>query len=234
MLACGVRERVRTDDGSWTLESERYGETFRSRRGAVREARHVFVEGSGVAARLAARQTTTVLEIGLGTAVNLVLSASTALRHEVPLRYVAIEHEPLCAEAFEAVELEHVGDAAFVAAFLAWRRMWSDAGPDASLRHGAVQVDVLVADAASAPLPGAADALYLDGFSPRVNPELWTDEAVRRYAVALAPGGTLATYSVSGHVRRALAACGLAVERLPGPPGGKREMLRATRAPCAP
>ncbi|MDE6172448.1 MAG: SAM-dependent methyltransferase, partial [Bacteroides sp.] len=42
-------------------------------------------------------------------------------------------------------------------------------------------------------------------------------------------GGILTTYCAKGVVRRLLQAVGFRVERLPGPPGGKREILRATK-----
>ena len=226
-----MAERIRTDDGSWTLESVRYGESYRSRRGAVREAHHVFVEGAGVAARLEGGHPTRVLEIGLGTGLNLVLSATLALRHATPLSYVAVEHDPLPAHVIASLAFERVADPAFVAAFVAWRAAW-----DASagvfpplLRHGVVCLRTIHADAVTAPLPKGVDALYLDGFSPRVNPELWTPSALERFALTLRPGGVLTSYSVSGQVRRGLAACGLLVEKRPGPAEGKRETLRARR-----
>ena len=37
------------------------------------------------------------------------------------------------------------------------------------------------------------------------------------------------TYCAKGAVRRLLQSVGFTVERLPGPPGGKREILRATK-----
>ena len=226
-----MAEPIRTDDGSWTLESVRYGESYRSRRGAVLEARHVFVEGAGVAARLAGGQPTRVLEIGLGTGLNLVLTATLALRHGTPLAYVAVEHDPLPAPVIASLALERVADPGFVAALLAWRAAW-DASAGAApptLRHGVVCLRVIHADAVTAPLPEGVHAVYLDGFSPRVNPELWTPSALARFARTLRPGGVLTSYSVSGQVRRGLAACGLLVEKRPGPPQGKRETLRARR-----
>jgi tRNA U34 5-methylaminomethyl-2-thiouridine-forming methyltransferase MnmC len=223
--------RIRSDDGSWTLESARYGESYRSRRGAVLEARHVFVEGAGVAARLEGGHATRVLEIGLGTGLNLALTATLALRHGTPLSYVAVEHDPLPAHVIASLAFEHVADPAFVAAFLAWRTDWDASVGDAPpvLRHGVVRLRVIHADAVTAPLPEGVDAVYLDGFSPRVNPELWTPSALERFALTLRPGGVLTSYSVSGQVRRGLMASGLLVEKRPGPAGGKRETLRARR-----
>jgi tRNA U34 5-methylaminomethyl-2-thiouridine-forming methyltransferase MnmC len=226
-----VARRVLTDDGSWTLASERYGETYRSRRGAALESEHVFLAGSGIAARLTLPLATRVLEIGLGTGLNLALTADLALRTGASLTYIAVEHDPLPADAVASLRLESHADSGFVEALLAWRSAWHPSlGADPPpLLHGAVRLEVIHADAATAPLPAGVDAVYLDGFSPRVNPELWTPGALARFAAALAPGGVLATYSVSGSVRRGLAACGLLVERRPGPPGGKRESLVAHR-----
>ena len=41
--------------------------------------------------------------------------------------------------------------------------------------------------------------------------------------------GILTTYCAKGVIRRLLQAIGFRVERLPGPPGGKREILRASK-----
>ena len=43
-------------------------------------------------------------------------------------------------------------------------------------------------------------------------------------------GGILTTYCAKGVVRRMLQTAGFTVERLPGPPGGTREILRATKS----
>jgi tRNA U34 5-methylaminomethyl-2-thiouridine-forming methyltransferase MnmC len=63
---------------------------------------------------------------------------------------------------------------------------------------------------------GQADAWFLDGFSPAKNPELWTPGLLAEVARHTTPGGTLATYSAAGAVRRALAEAGFAVARGPG------------------
>ncbi len=78
---------------------------------------------------------------------------------------------------------------------------------------------------------GAAgfDAVYLDAFSPKANPEAWQPAFLGRLASSLAPGGRLVSFTVSGEVRRALAAHGLVVSKVAGPPGGKAEVLVARR-----
>src|SRR5204863_3594455 len=70
----------------------------------------------------------------------------------------------------------------------------------------------------------AADAIYLDGFAPAKNPDMWTHQVMRSLSRLAAPQATLATWSVAAPVREALQATGFAVEKRPGF-GGKREML---------
>src|SRR4029077_306915 len=70
----------------------------------------------------------------------------------------------------------------------------------------------------------AADAIYLDGFAPAKNPEMWTHQVLRSISRLAARDATLATWSVAGPVREALEATGFAVEKRAGF-GGKREML---------
>jgi tRNA U34 5-methylaminomethyl-2-thiouridine-forming methyltransferase MnmC len=75
---------------------------------------------------------------------------------------------------------------------------------------------------------GRADAWFLDGFSPAKNPELWSDELMTEVAQHTAPGGSFATYTAAGHVRRALQSAGFDVQRLPGH-GKKRHMTAGNR-----
>ena len=59
--------------------------------------------------------------------------------------------------------------------------------------------------------------------------EVWSQELFNRLYVLLNEGGILTTYCAKGVIRRMLQAAGFTVERLPGPPGGKREILRARK-----
>jgi tRNA U34 5-methylaminomethyl-2-thiouridine-forming methyltransferase MnmC len=73
---------------------------------------------------------------------------------------------------------------------------------------------------------GQADSWFLDGFSPAKNPELWDPALMTQVARHTAPGGTAATYTAAGHVRRALTQAGFDVTRRPGF-GRKRHMTTA-------
>ncbi len=72
------------------------------------------------------------------------------------------------------------------------------------------------------------DAWYLDGFSPKRNPELWGQQLMTDVFAKTAPGGTFSTYTAAGWVRRNLEGVGFEVSRVPGF-GTKRERLQGTR-----
>lgn len=215
-----------TPDGSRTALNPRFGQAYGSRHGAAAQARHVFVDGTGTGAHPAPR----VLEVGFGVGVNFRATLAQADRRGAALTYVAYEFDPAPAAVLR--EVATGGEGATHPAWAELLRRWPQAGSAAGSLHvtaGPVNVTVHFTDVLGAELtPGWASALYLDGFSPAVNPEVWTPAFVARLAGALAPGGVLATYSAAGHVRRALQAAGLRVERRAGAPG-KRECLRAVR-----
>ena len=69
-----------------------------------------------------------------------------------------------------------------------------------------------------------ADALFLDGFSPAKNPEMWTEDVFAQLARLSRSGTTLATFTVAGWVRRGLEAQGFGIQKMTGY-GCKNEML---------
>lgn len=64
---------------------------------------------------------------------------------------------------------------------------------------------------------------------PKSNRECGRKKVFRNIHAAMSTDGVLTTYCAKGVVRRMLQAVGFKVERLPGPPGGKREILRGRK-----
>lgn len=235
---------IATADGSRTLYSQRYAQAYRSRRGALSEARGVFVQGSGAAARLARAEATSVLEIGFGTGLNFLVTALAAAGEErAPLAYLAIERDLPPSRAL--AELDYAGllaPSTLPDELLDWCRAVEAAGSPGGLHEFApsalpnVHLSLYLGEASDLDLTvhGHFDAVYLDAFSPAVNPEPWQADYLSLLVGRLAPGGRLVSFSVSGPVRRALAGLGLAVTKVPGPPGGKREVLVAERSVLRP
>ncbi|MFW6371743.1 MAG: MnmC family methyltransferase, partial [Bacteroidota bacterium] len=57
----------------------------------------------------------------------------------------------------------------------------------------------------------------------------FTEEIFIKMYNGLRDKGILVTYSCKGSVRRLLQSIGFLVSRIPGPPGGKKEMIRAEK-----
>lgn len=217
---------ITTPDGSRTAFNARFGEAYGSQHGAQGQAHHVFLEGTETHTHPAPR----VLEIGFGVGVNFRATLADAQRRGVALDYVAYEFDPAPAEVLR--EVAQGGEGAEHPLWAKVLELWpkdSTAHSPLNTSYENLRVTVHFQDVLQADLPRDwATALYLDGFSPTRNPEVWTPEFVERLAGTLEMGGILATYSAAGHVRRSLAAAGLRVERREGA-AGKRECLRAVR-----
>ncbi|SDQ81116.1 FAD-dependent 5-carboxymethylaminomethyl-2-thiouridine(34) oxidoreductase MnmC [Brevundimonas sp. 374] len=227
------------DDASplltWTEEGEprsgRFGDVYFSRDDGLAETRAVFLEGCGLPDAWMGRDHFTVAELGFGTGLNIaaLLDLWRRTRPEGGrLHIFSIEGFPLtAAEAARALgawpeltEATEVLIANWPASTPGFHRV-DLPGFDAVL-------DLAVGDAAWAleQWSGSADAWFLDGFSPALNPGMWSPEVMALIAKRSAPGARLATFTVAGAVRRGLAEQGFVVEKRPGH-GRKRERLEA-------
>ncbi|MBL7982428.1 MAG: tRNA (5-methylaminomethyl-2-thiouridine)(34)-methyltransferase MnmD [Flavobacteriales bacterium] len=216
---------LRTADGSLTLRSAQWGEHYHSMHGAVQESTHVFIKAGAEAVQ---KQELDVLEVGLGTGLNLLLTWVRCLEGKWTVRYTALEPFPLSKEQLD--ELGHCDELAwpglhepFLASMTATPGEWQQ--PMGGLAFRRLDTPVQELDEAE-----RYDVVYFDAFSPGAQPEMWTTAVFQLMYRALRTGGVLVTYCAKGDVRRAMQAAGFKVERLPGPPG-KREMLRATKVP---
>lgn len=207
--------------------SPRYGDVYHSADSGPGQARHVFLGGNDLPARWRGRDAFVVLETGFGLGVNF-LATWDAWRRDASrprrLDYVAIEKHPLLRDDLAAA-LARYAEFADLAAMLVDR--WPAPLPGTHRRDfGGIALTLVFDDVASAlgRLEADADAVYLDGFAPARNPEMWSPAAMRGVARRMRPGATCATWSTARIVRDALAEAGVACETRPGF-GHKREML---------
>lgn len=74
------------------------------------------------------------------------------------------------------------------------------------------------------PLQGLVDAWFLDGFAPSKNPDMWTEQLFSQMARLSKSGGTFATFTAAGIVKRGLKDAGFEIKKRNGF-GRKRDML---------
>lgn len=97
-------------------------------------------------------------------------------------------------------------------------------------QHIFIEMGLKNPEEGSRPAVPLYDIIYFDAFAPEKQPEMWEQSLFDTLYKVLNEGGILTTYCAKGVVRRMLQTAGFTVERLPGPPGGKREILRATKS----
>lgn len=206
-----------------------FDDVYHTSAGGLGQARHVFLEGNGLPERWRGRRRWVIIETGFGLGLNF-LATWKAWRDDPArsnrLDFISIEKHP-----FQTADLARLHAAWPELAALAdeLRQSWPALLPGIHrlhLDHGRVTLTLAFGDALEflPQLVARADAFYLDGFSPARNPDLWSPAIFGQLARLAAPGASLATWSVTGHVRRGLEAAGFGLERRAGF-GGKREML---------
>ncbi|MFO6419553.1 tRNA (5-methylaminomethyl-2-thiouridine)(34)-methyltransferase MnmD [Hylemonella sp. W303a] len=184
-----------------------------------------------------------ILETGFGLGLNF-LAAWQAWRNDARrpglLHFVSIEAFPVGAEDLvrgAQAWPELSAQAQELAA--QWRQLEpgnSCAVQRLSFEQGRVLLTLCLGDVREMlrelrpTLPHRVDSVFLDGFSPHANPDMWSPDTLRELSTLARRGATLASWTANGAVRRALAQNGWQVEKVPGLPP-KRESIRAVFAP---
>ena len=211
-----------------------YRDVFFSRTSGLEETRHVFLAQSRLAERwrdLAPRANFIIGETGFGTGLNF-LCAWQLWQASAPkdawLHFFSVEKHPLDPKDLNAAlalwpELASLREVFLVeydtALPVGWHRF--------NFPSSRTTLTLAIEDVGTAlsQLDLEVDAWFLDGFAPSRNPEMWSVEVLQQVARHTKEGGSFATYSAAGSVRRSLQNAGFEVERVEGH-GSKREMLR--------
>lgn len=216
---------ITSDDGSHSVQISGTDTTFHSRRGAIQESLHVFINAGLVYFHSINPLTKTIkiFETGFGTGLNALLTAIQAPKCIVNIEYHSIDKYSLPegiffklnyaglldeSELYKAITQTPWNQLVFVTPFFKLKKIQSDL--------------------ATYSFTEKFDIIFFDAFAPNDQPELWTKEVFERMSGALKDNGILVTYCSKSIVRKALQAAGFIVEKLPGPPG-KREILRAMK-----
>ncbi len=230
------------DWSSGAPRSARYGDIYHSASGAVAQARHVFLAGCDLPAAWADASIWNVLETGFGLGLNF-LALLEALRRDPRrpqrLRFVSVEAHPVAAG-----DIRRAGELAGVAIATSAGELadrWPTPVPPEirlDFDDGRVQLRVLVGEAAERlqALQGGgfrADSIFLDGFSPARNPEMWSRQTLGATAACARSGSRLATWTVAGEVRAALAELGFILQRRSGLPPKRHCLQGVYREPPA-
>lgn len=218
-----------------TAFNPRFGDRYHSSHDqGLTQARGVFLAGNDLPQAWAQRAQWRILETGFGCGLNFLVTWA-AWRADPQrcqtLHFTSVEGYPVTAADIvrsaprELAELAEELAVQFRHLLPGVHRL--------SFEGGRVLLTLLIGEVV--PMlrthSGGADSLYLDGFSPRVNPQMWSAEVLAALARHCHRATTLATWCVASSVRNALIQNGFSVQKIPGAPP-KRANLRGQYAPA--
>lgn len=200
--------------------SNRFDDPYFSFDDGMAETAHVFLEGNDLPARF--KDGFHIAELGFGTGLNLLMTLQCWRDGGVAgkLHFTSFEAYPLTPNEMKNAQ----------SAFAPLSALCAELEPywgQAAFELDDLKFTLITGDARDT-LPhwkAAADAWFLDGFSPAKNPELWGADLMAQVGHHTKNGGTCATYTAAGFVRRGLQDAGFTVTRTPGF-GRKRHMVR--------
>jgi tRNA 5-methylaminomethyl-2-thiouridine biosynthesis bifunctional protein len=212
-------------DSDGAVRSKRFDDIYASKSGAYAQAQHVYVQGVGLPERWQAHAHHTILELGFGLGVNFLstyihwLNDANRCTH---LDYIGIEAFPIAPSDWEKIRSQYrlagpQGEALFDELSAAW----PDAEPGfhtLTFAGGRVRLILVFWDVLKAlvEIEARVDSVYLDGFSPAKNPEMFSKPVLTAVRRLLKPHARLASYSVQSQLRSELTELGFEVRRLAG------------------
>lgn len=206
-----------------------FGDIYHTNAGALQQAESVFLAGNGLPQGWRNRHNFVILELGFGFGVNF-LATLKAWKNDAEspkfLEYFAIEKFPLKINDFlhfhplkNFKELDEIA-AQYPPAAAGFYTLTFEHGN----KHCLLRLILGDVEKFLPTLDAKIDAIFLDGFSPAKNPEMWTENVAKALWRLSFYGTTLASWSVSGAVRRNLESSEFALKKEKGL-GQKRERL---------
>ncbi len=214
-----------------TIRSERFDDVYFSADDGLAEAQHVFLAGNGLPEAFAECDLFVVAETGFGTGLNFLALRDLFEAHRAAgqrLHFVSFERYPLSVQEMRA-------------ALMPWAEIFGAqieemlcVYPEAESCVG--RVDLAVNDwldltlifedvnRGILDLDLCVDCWFLDGFTPAKNPDMWSAILFEHMARLTRDGGTFATFTAAGFVKRGLCSAGFMVSKRKGF-GRKRDML---------
>jgi tRNA 5-methylaminomethyl-2-thiouridine biosynthesis bifunctional protein len=219
----------------WTTQSDPYSSLFDdiyyAEESGLEESRYVFLLQNGCAEKFSTNEQTVIGELGFGTGLNFFATFDLWRKTSRPnaswLHYISCEKFPLSPEQIRKAlsrwpEISHL-----VELFLEKYQNYSPGFHRIRFERDRLTLTLLIGDASQSlkQLRAKIDAWYFDGFSPRKNPEMWSEEIFQEVAKLSNPGATFATYAAAGFVRRHIQMAGFSVEKFKGF-GRKKDMVK--------
>jgi tRNA 5-methylaminomethyl-2-thiouridine biosynthesis bifunctional protein len=214
--------------------AQAFDDIYFSRGSGLEESRYVFLTHNQLPQRWLGRDRFTIAETGFGTGLNFLLTWQLWQQQRQPgqqLHFISVEGFPLTREDLAKAHQIWPELQPYSQQLLACYPKLVRGVHRVEFAETGITLTLLFGDANEmlSELQAEVDAWYLDGFDPAKNPEMWNEQLYRQLARLSAPGGTFATFTAAGHVRRGLQGAGFTISKAQGY-GKKREMIHGVLA----
>ncbi|RYG10081.1 MAG: FAD-dependent cmnm(5)s(2)U34 oxidoreductase, partial [Burkholderiales bacterium] len=225
------------DDGGvgGTPFSPRFGDRYRSELGGIDQARQVFLQGCGLPGAWRGKRQWCILETGFGLGLNFLVTWQ-AWRDDPdrPAMLHVVSTEAFPASAGDILRSAAAHPDLQVLAQELSAQCWGllPGVHRLSFEGGRVLLTLCIGDAKTMlkQQQFEADSVYLDGFSPQKNPDIWDVHTMKAVARCCRRGTRIATWTIARSVRDALAEAGFVTHKTPGIPP-KRDNLQGRYDP---
>ena len=212
------------------IYSKSYNDIYFDKLNGPKETEHVYLNTNNLTKKFKNKQKFVIAEIGFGTGLNFILTWKLWKENRKTngsLTYISFENAPLSKKDIEKVYKKFKkldGYSSFLLKNIPARCK--------STHRIFIKADninlILIYDDITSLINFnfKADTWFLDGFSPKKNPLVWTDKLFKQLYNFTNLDGSLSTFSVAGHIRRGLLKAGFKVSKVSGY-GNKKEISYA-------
>ncbi len=213
-----------------TPYSPRFGDRYRSELGGLAQSREVFLRGCGLPDAWAHQPQWRILETGFGLGLNFLVTwqawKADPARPRL-LHFVSTEAFP--ASAADMLRAAAAHPELMPLAQQLQAQCWGLLPGVHRLvfEEGRVLLSLCIGDtqAVLREQQFEADSVYLDGFSPSKNPDIWDIHTLKAVARCCRRGTRIASWTIARTVLDGLSQCGFTVRKTPGLPP-KRDNLQ--------
>jgi len=212
--------------------SKFYNDIYFDKVNGMQESDHVYLKTNNLEMKFKKAEMFTIAELGFGTGLNFLLTWQLWLKSRKPnssLTYISFENAPLCKTELIRVHKLFYNLSDLSKFFIEKLPHTYQSTHQIFFELGNVKLVLIYDDFLSlSDFNFKADTWYLDGFSPRQNPNAWTEKLFQEIYKHTNWRGSLSTFTVAGHVRRGLQKNGFCVSKTKGV-GKKKEILFAVK-----
>lgn len=223
--------------------SKEFDDIYFSKEDGVEETKFVFLKGNQIYDRWQTKGTTLfrIGELGFGTGLNFFVTKSewNNIPEPPPVEFFSLEKFPLPIHTLQEMSRHFptllTWDEKILesySSFLSYDTSYANGSNcfewsyDHPISDAKFKLKLYLGDVKETihQFEKPIDCFYLDGFAPKKNPQMWTDEVIGSIRNLSNLGTSFATFTSAGFVKRNLQAAGFSVTKQSGY-GRKREML---------